>query len=153
MESAAPASSRSTHSPKAVEAAGLADELEGAGPYTIFAPTDEAFQTLKIGRLEPGGRAKTPEEQLQSADQDRLSEILKQYVVVGSMPMDQLLKQEKVETLQGATLDVSSAKGGALVNKIEVLEPDIMADNGVIHVIGGLITGEEGDRTGTEQQQ
>jgi uncharacterized surface protein with fasciclin (FAS1) repeats len=138
---------------KAVEAAGLADLLEGTGPYTIFAPTDEAFQSLKIGGLEPGGPAKTPEEQLQSADQDRLAEILKQYIVEGKMPMDQLMEQEKLETLQGAALDVSTAKGGVLVNEIEVLKPDIMADNGVIHVIGGLLTAEAADQTGTEQEQ
>ena len=138
---------------KAVEAAGLANVLEGAGPYTIFAPTDEAFRSLKIGRLEPGGPAKTPEERLQSADKDRLSEILKQYIVQGNMPMDQLMEQEKLETLQGATLDVSTAEGGVLVNDIEVLKPDIMADNGVIHVIGGLLTAEAADETGTEQQQ
>jgi uncharacterized surface protein with fasciclin (FAS1) repeats len=138
---------------RAVEAAGLADMLEGAGPYTIFAPTDAAFQTLKIGGLQPGGSAKTPEEQLQSADKDRLSEILKQYVVEGSMPLDQLMEQEKLKTLQGATLDVNAAKGGVLVNDIEVLKPDIVADNGVIHVIGGLLTPEPADQTGTEQQQ
>jgi uncharacterized surface protein with fasciclin (FAS1) repeats len=138
---------------KAVEAAGLADVLEGAGPYTIFAPTDEAFQTLKVGGLEPGGSAKTPEEQLQSADQDRLSEILKQYIVAGSMPLDQLVEQEKLKTLQGTTLDVNAAKGGVLVNDIEVLKPDIVADNGVIHVIGGLLTPEPAAQTGTEQQQ
>jgi uncharacterized surface protein with fasciclin (FAS1) repeats len=138
---------------KAVEAAGLADVLEGAGPYTIFAPTDEAFQSLKIGGLEPGGPAQSPEEQLQSADQARLAEILKQYIVEGKMPMDQLMEQEKLETLQGAALDVSTAKGGVLVNEIEVLKPDIMADNGVIHIIGGLLTAEAADQTGTEQQQ
>jgi uncharacterized surface protein with fasciclin (FAS1) repeats len=137
----------------AVEAAGLASVLEGAGPYTIFAPTNDAFQMLKFGGLEPQGPAKTPEEQLQSADKDRLSEILKQYIVDGRMPLDQLMEQEKLETLQGAKLDVNAAKGGVLVNNIEVLKPDIMADNGVIHVIGGLLTPETAGQTGTEQQQ
>ena len=137
----------------AFEAAGLANELEGAGPYTIFAPTNEAFQRLKVGGLEPRGSAKTPEEQLQSADKDRLSEILELYIVKGRMPFDQLLEQEKLETLQGAQLDVSTAKGGVLVNNIEVLKPDIMADNGVIHVIGGLLAPGAADQTGTEQQQ
>jgi uncharacterized surface protein with fasciclin (FAS1) repeats len=63
------------------------------------------------------------------------------------------MEQEQLETLQGAKLDVSPAKGGILVNKVEVLKPDIMADNGVIHVIGGLLTPETADQTGTEQQQ
>jgi uncharacterized surface protein with fasciclin (FAS1) repeats len=137
----------------AVEAAGLASVLEGAGPYTIFAPTNEAFQMLKVGSLEPQGPAKTPEEQLQSADKDRLSKMLELYIVQGRIPFDQLMKQEKLETRQGAKLDVSTAKGGVLVNDIEVLKPDIMADNGVIHVIGGLLTPETADQTGTEQQQ
>jgi uncharacterized surface protein with fasciclin (FAS1) repeats len=137
----------------AVEAAGLASVLEGAGPYTIFAPTDEAFQMLKVEGLQAPGPAKTPQEQLQSADKDRLSEVLKHYIVEGKMPFDQLMEQEKLETLHGAKLDVSAAKGGVLVNDIEVLEPDIMADNGVIHVIGGLLTPETADKTGTEQQQ
>jgi uncharacterized surface protein with fasciclin (FAS1) repeats len=137
----------------AVEAAGVADVLEGAGPYTIFAPTDEAFEMFKLGGLEPQGAAKTPEEQLQSADKDRLSEILRHYIVEGRMPFDELMEQEQLETLQGAKLEVSAAKGGVLVNDVEVLKPDIMADNGVIHVIGGLLTPETADQTGTEQQQ
>jgi uncharacterized surface protein with fasciclin (FAS1) repeats len=69
------------------------------------------------------------------------------------MPFDQLMEQERLETLQGAKLEVSTAKGGVLVNDVEVLKPDIMADNGVIHVIGGLFTTETADQTGTEQQQ
>jgi uncharacterized surface protein with fasciclin (FAS1) repeats len=137
----------------AIEAAGLAEMLAGAGPHTIFAPTNEAFQMLKLGGLEPGGPAKTPEEQLRSADKDQLSEILKHYIVQGKMSSDQLLQQEELETIQGAKLDVSTAKGGVLVNEIEVLKPDIIAENGVIHVIGGLLTPETADQTGTEQQR
>jgi uncharacterized surface protein with fasciclin (FAS1) repeats len=138
---------------KAVEAAGLTDMLKGRDPHTIFAPTNEAFQMLEIGKLEPQGPAKTPEEQLQSADKDRLSEILKHYIVEGRIPVDHLMEQEQLETLEGAQLDVSTGKGGVLVNDIEVLQPDIMAENGVIHVIGGLLTPEAADQTGTEQQQ
>ena len=137
----------------AIEAAGLSDVLEGGSPHTIFAPTNEAFQTLQLGGLEPQGPAKTPEEQLQSADQDQLSELLKHYIVEGKMPFDQLMDQELLETLQGAKLEVSAAKGGVLVNEIEVLKPDIVAENSVIHVIGGVFTPETADQTGTEQQQ
>jgi uncharacterized surface protein with fasciclin (FAS1) repeats len=137
----------------AVEAAGLADVLEGTGPHTIFAPTNEAFQTLKIRGLEPQDSPKTVEEQLQSADKYRPSEILKHYMVEGRLPFDQLIEQEQLETLEGTKLEVSAAKGGVLVNDIEMLKPDIMADNGVIHVIGGLFTPETADQTGTEQQQ
>ena len=136
----------------AVEAAGLANVLESADPHTVFAPTNQAFQTLRIGGLGAQGPAKTPEEQLQSADKDRLAEILKHHIVEGRMPFDQLMEQEQLETLQGAKLEVSAAKGGVLVNDVEILQPDIMAENGVIHVIGGILT-ETADQTGTEEQQ
>jgi uncharacterized surface protein with fasciclin (FAS1) repeats len=137
----------------AVEAAGMADELEAAGPYTIFAPTNEAFQTLGIKALEPGGPAKTPEEQLQSANKDQLSEIIKQHIVEGRNSFGQLIEQAQLEPLNGAQLEVTQAKGGVLVNDIEILEPDIMADNGVIHVIGGVLVPKMADQTGSEQQQ
>jgi uncharacterized surface protein with fasciclin (FAS1) repeats len=137
----------------AIEAAGLADVLEGTGSHTIFAPTNEAFQTLRLGGLEAQGPAKTPEERLRSMDPDQLSDLLKQYIVEGKMPFSQLAEQEQLETLQGAKLEVSTAKGGVLVNDVEVLKPDIAADNGVIHVIGGLLTPQTSDQTGTERQQ
>ena len=137
----------------AIEAAGLEDMLVGAGPHTIFAPTNEAFHMLKVGALEPGGPAKTPEERLQSADKEQLSEMLKHYIVEGMMTSDQLMEQEVLETLQGAKLEVSAAKGGVLVNEIEVLKPDIVAENSVIHVIGDVFAPETADQTGTEQQQ
>jgi uncharacterized surface protein with fasciclin (FAS1) repeats len=137
----------------ALEAAGLADELQGSGPHTIFAPTNEAFQTLEIEGLESQGAAKTPEERLQSADKDRLSDKLKHYIVKGRMPFDQLMEHEELESLQGTKLDVTAAKGGVLVNSIEILKPDITADDGVIHVIGGLLTPGGADQTGTEKQQ
>lgn len=137
----------------AIEAAGLSDVLEGTGSHTIFAPTDQAFQTLQLGGLKAGGPAKTPEEQLRSVDRDELSDMLKHYIVEGEIPFDQLADHEQLETLQGDELEISTAKGGVLVNDIEVLKPDIAADNGVIHVIGGLLTPETADQTGTEQQQ
>ena len=114
---------------------------------------DGTFQMLKVGALEPGGPAKTPEERLQSADKEQLSEMLKHYIVEGMMTSDQLMEQEVLETLQGAKLEVSAAKGGVLVNEIEVLKPDIVAENSVIHVIGGVFAPETADQTGTEQQQ
>jgi uncharacterized surface protein with fasciclin (FAS1) repeats len=137
----------------AIEAAGLSDVLEGGSAHTIFAPTNEAFQRLDLGGPEAQGPAKTPEEQLRSVDRDRLSDLLKQYIVEGKMPFNQLADQEQLETLQGAKLEVSTAKGGVLVNDVEVLKPDIAADNGVIHVIGGLLTPQSSEQTGTEQEQ
>jgi hypothetical protein len=67
--------------------------------------------------------------------------------------LEQLVEQEKLETLEGAKLDVVSAKDGALVNGIEILESDVTADNGVIHIVGGLLTAKPAGETGTEEQQ
>jgi uncharacterized surface protein with fasciclin (FAS1) repeats len=67
--------------------------LEGTGPYTVFAEPNR-IQTLKVGGLAPKEPAKTLEEQLQAADKNQFSEILKQYVLEGSMPLDQLVEQE-----------------------------------------------------------
>jgi uncharacterized surface protein with fasciclin (FAS1) repeats len=137
----------------ALEVSGLAETLKGKGPYTVFAPTDAAFETLDLGDPEPEGAAKTPKEQLESADRDRLAAILKQHIVEGKVPLEQLVDQEELETLEGAKLDVVSAKGGALVNGIEILESDVTADNGVIHIVGGLLTAKPAGATGTEEQQ
>ena len=137
----------------ALEASGLSETLKGKGPYTVFAPTDAAFETLDLGAPKPQGAAKTPEEQLESADKDRLAAILKQHIVEGKVPLEQLVDQEQLETLEGAKLDVVSAKDGALVNGIEILESDVTADNGVIHIVGGLLTAKPAGETGTEEQQ
>jgi uncharacterized surface protein with fasciclin (FAS1) repeats len=137
----------------ALEVSGLAETLKGKGPYTVFAPTDAAFEKLDLGDPEPQETAKTPKEQLQSADKDRLAAILKQHIVEGRVPLEQLVDQEKLETLEGAKLDVVSAKDGALVNGIEILESDVAADNGVIHIVGGLLTAEPAGKTGSEEQQ
>jgi uncharacterized surface protein with fasciclin (FAS1) repeats len=136
----------------ALEVSGLTETLKGKGPYTVFAPTDAAFKTLDLGDPGPQGAAKTPKEQLESADKDQLTAILKQHIVAGKVPLVQLVDQEELETLEGAKLDVVSAKDGALVNGIEILESDITADNGVIHIMGGLLTAKPGG-TGTEAQQ
>jgi uncharacterized surface protein with fasciclin (FAS1) repeats len=137
----------------ALEASGLAETLKGKGPYTVFAPTDAAFETLDLGAPEPGGAAKTPQEQLESADKDRLAAILKQHIVEGEVPLDKLVDREELETLEGSKLDIVSAKDGALVNGIEILESDVAADNGVIHIVGGLLIAKPAGDTGTEEQQ
>jgi uncharacterized surface protein with fasciclin (FAS1) repeats len=137
----------------ALEVSGLAETLKSKGPYTVFAPTDAAFEQLDLGDPRPQGTAKTPEEQLQSADKDRLAAILKQHIVEGKVPLEQLVDREKLETLEGVKLEVVSAKDGALVNGIEILESDVAADNGVIHIVGGLLIAKPGGETGSEEQQ
>jgi uncharacterized surface protein with fasciclin (FAS1) repeats len=141
---------------EALEASGLADELRAGGPYTVFAPTNAAFETLDLGGgpAGPQATATAPGAQLEAADKERLAEVLSGYIVEGELPFEELIKREKVETIGGTELEVTSAKGGILVNEIEVVDSDIAADNGVIHVIGGLLEagpGEEG--TGPERQQ
>ncbi len=137
----------------ALEASGLADQLKGGGPYTVFAPTDQALTELEPAGTGPQATAKTPEQQFESADKERLADVLKAHIVEGELPFEELIKQEKLETLGGTELQVTSAKGGVLVNDIEVLHSDITADNGVIHVIGGLLTSEGEDETGPDRQE
>jgi uncharacterized surface protein with fasciclin (FAS1) repeats len=137
----------------ALEVSGLSETLKGKGPYTVFAPTDAAFETLDLGAPKPQGTAETPREQLESADKNRLVSVLKQHIVQGKVPLEQLVEEEELETLDGAKLDVVSAKDGALVNGIEILESDVAADNGVIHIVGGLLTATPAGETGTEEQQ
>ncbi len=138
----------------ALEASGLADQLKGGGPYTVFAPTDQALAELEPAGAGPQATAKTPEQQFESADKERLAEVLKAHIVEGELPFEELIKQETVTTIDGTELEVDSAKGGILVNEIEIVESDIAADNGVIHVLGGLLEAGPGEGgTGPERQQ
>ena len=110
----------------AVKAAGLVDTLKGPGPFTVFAPTDEAF-------------AKIPKADLDAllADKDRLAQVLKYHVVSGKL-MAADVKAGDVKTVQGSAISVSTA-GGVKVNGANVVKTDIVADNGVIHVIDRVI--------------
>jgi uncharacterized surface protein with fasciclin (FAS1) repeats len=145
------------HFAGALEVSGLADQLQGGGPYTVFAPTNEALADLNPGgetAAGPQATARTPGPQFESADKEQLANILRGYIVEGELPFEELIKQETVTTIDGTELEVDSAKGGILVNGIEVLHSDIQADNGVIHVIGGLLEpGPEQEETGPERQE
>ena len=112
---------------KAVQEAGLVDTLKGKGPFTVFAPTDEAFAKLPAGTLEA---------LLQ--DKQKLAAILTYHVVPGKVTAAQV-KPGQVKTVQGQALTVS-AKGGAVqVDNARVVKTDIMASNGVIHVIDTVV--------------
>ena len=116
---------------QAVQAAGLVDTLKGEGPFTVFAPTDEAFAELPEGTLES---------LLQPENQDQLQAILTYHVVPGEVTSDQLAGQQlSVETVQGAPVEIDAANGGVMVNDAQVTQPDVQADNGVIHVIDKVI--------------
>ena len=110
----------------ALTAAGLVDTLKGPGPFTVFAPTDEAF-------------AKIPKAKLDALlkDKAKLTAVLTYHVVPGIV-MAKDVKAGKVKTVQGSKLTVRT-KGGVMVDKAKVIKTDIVADNGVIHVIDTVI--------------
>ena len=114
----------------AVQAAGLVDTLKGDGPFTVFAPTDEAFAKLPAG---------TVEDLLKPENKDKLVAILTYHVVPGKiMSGDIAGKATEVKTVQGGMLDVN-AKDGVLVDNAKVVKADIDASNGVIHVIDNVV--------------
>lgn len=110
----------------ALTAAGLIDTLKGKGPFTVFAPTDAAF-------------AKVPADQLKAllADKAKLTAVLTYHVVPGVV-MSKDVKQGMVKTVQGSSINVTTM-GGVKVNDAKVTAVDIVADNGVIHVIDSVI--------------
>ncbi|MBL8377005.1 MAG: fasciclin domain-containing protein [Burkholderiales bacterium] len=110
----------------ALQAAGLIDTLKGKGPFTVFAPTDAAF-------------AKIPKAQLDAllADKAKLTSVLTYHVVPGKV-MSKDVKAGAVKTVQGSALNVSTT-GGVKVNNATVTAVDIVADNGVIHVIDTVV--------------
>jgi uncharacterized surface protein with fasciclin (FAS1) repeats len=110
----------------ALQAAGLIDTLKGKGPFTVFAPTDEAF-------------AKVPKADLDALlkDKAKLTAVLTYHVVSGKV-MAADVKAGPVKTVQGSSFNVSTT-GGVMVDGAKVVKTDIMADNGVIHVIDSVI--------------
>ena len=114
----------------AVQAAGLVDTLKGDGPFTVFAPTDDAFTKLPAG---------TVENLLKPENKDQLVAVLTYHVVPGKvMSSDIAGKALKVETVQGTTADVD-ATNGVKIDGATVTAADIQASNGVIHVIDKVI--------------
>lgn len=114
----------------AVKAAGLVDTLKGDGPFTVFAPTDEAFAKLPAG---------TVEDLLKPENKDQLVSILTYHVVPGKvMSGDIAGKEMMVASVQGDSIDVD-ATNGVMVDEASVVTADIETDNGVIHVIDTVI--------------
>jgi uncharacterized surface protein with fasciclin (FAS1) repeats len=113
----------------AVEAAGLVETLKGEGPFTVFAPTDEAFAALPEG---------TVENLLLPENKDQLVAILTYHVVPGNVMSTDLTDDMTATTVQGSdvTIDLDN---GVMVQDATVVTPDIAASNGVIHVIDKVI--------------
>jgi uncharacterized surface protein with fasciclin (FAS1) repeats len=115
---------------KALEAAGLLETLKGAGPFTVFAPTDEAFAKLPAGTLDtllkPENRAK-------------LTRILTYHVVPGRVMAADVVKLHSARAVSGDTIAIATHDGGVTVDHAHIVKTDIAATNGVIHVIDAVI--------------
>jgi uncharacterized surface protein with fasciclin (FAS1) repeats len=113
----------------AVKAAKLDGALSGTGPFTVFAPTDDAFKKLPAGTVET--LLKDPE--------GKLKQILLYHVVSGKNMAADVAKMKSLKTLQGGNLTITASKDGVFVNKAKVIIPDIKPDNGVCHAIDSVL--------------
>ncbi len=114
----------------AVSAAGLVETLKGAGPFTIFAPTNAAFAALPAG---------TVDGLLKPESKDALTKILTYHVVAGAVMASDLKDGQKVKTLQGEELTVSIKDGKVMINGANVTGADLTGSNGVVHVIDAVM--------------
>jgi uncharacterized surface protein with fasciclin (FAS1) repeats len=114
----------------AVKAAGLVDTLKGPGPFTVFAPTDEAFAKLPPGTLE---------NLLKPENKGQLQKILTYHVVAGQVTAEDVVKLDSAKTVEGGSLAIHAGNGGVMVNNAHVTKTDIAASNGVIHVIDTVL--------------
>jgi uncharacterized surface protein with fasciclin (FAS1) repeats len=114
----------------AVKAAGLVDVLAGEGPYTVFAPTDEAFAKLPAG---------TVEDLLKPENKDKLVEILTYHVVPGKVMAADVVALTSATTVQGSDVAIAASADGVKVDNANVVMTDVNASNGVIHVIDAVI--------------
>jgi len=112
----------------AVKAAGLVDTLKSKGPFTVFAPTDEAFAKLPAGTVE--GLLK---------DTEKLKQILLYHVVAGKVMAADVVKLTSAKTVQGSSATVKVMGGKVMIDNANVVKTDIVTDNGVIHVIDSVI--------------
>ncbi|MEZ5801331.1 MAG: fasciclin domain-containing protein [Nitratireductor sp.] len=113
----------------AVQAAGLVDTLKGEGPFTVFAPTDEAFAALPAG---------TVEDLLKPENKDKLVKILTYHVLPGKVMSTDLQDEMMAKTVEGDEVKID-LDNGPMVNDAKVVTADVAADNGVIHVIDKVI--------------
>jgi uncharacterized surface protein with fasciclin (FAS1) repeats len=114
----------------ALQAAGLVDTLKGKGPFTVFAPTDEAFAKLPAG---------TVEDLLRPENKEKLVAILTYHVVPGRDLASQVTKMSSAKTVNGQSLTISVNGGTVMVDNAKVIKTDILCSNGVIHVIDSVM--------------
>jgi uncharacterized surface protein with fasciclin (FAS1) repeats len=114
----------------ALKAAGLVEVLQGKGPFTVFAPTDEAFAKLPAG---------TVEDLLKPENKEKLQAILTYHVVAGRVMASDVAGISSAETVQGQSLTVSVQNGAPMVDNAKIIQTDIAASNGVIHVIDSVV--------------
>ncbi len=111
----------------AVKAAGLVETLKGAGPFTVFAPTDEAFAKLPAGTVDSLLK-----------DIPQLTKILTYHVVSGKVMAADVVKLKSAKTVEGSEVKID-ASNGVKINSSTVTTPDVAADNGVIHIIDTVL--------------
>ena len=115
---------------KALQAADLVDTLKGKGPYTVFAPTDDAFAKLPAGTLD---------DLLKPENKEKLKAILLYHVVQGKVTAAKVMKMKSAKTVNGQEVKISVSDGKVMVNDATVVKADVMASNGVIHVIDTVL--------------
>lgn len=118
----------------ALQAAGLVETLKGKGPFTVFAPTDEAFSKLPAG---------TVETLLKPENKEKLKSILLYHVVSGDVTAKQVMNLSSAKTVEGHTVAIAASNGTVMVNDAKVVKADVMASNGVIHVIDTVLVPKE----------
>lgn len=114
----------------ALKAAGLVDTLKGKGPFTVFAPTDEAFAKLPAG---------TVEDLLKPENKDKLTRILTYHVVPSKVSSTEVTKMSSAKTVAGPTVKIAVKDGKVMINTATVAKADVAASNGVIHVIDTVL--------------
>ncbi len=112
----------------AVKAAGLVEVLKGDGPFTVFAPTDAAFAKLPAGTVEA-----------LLADKAKLAQILTYHVVPGRLEAKDVVNKDRLKTVQGSNLSISTSPKGAMVDAANIVQTDIVTKNGIIHVIDTVV--------------
>ena len=119
---------------KAVQAAGLVETLNGEGPFTVFAPTDEAFSKLPEGTL-----------QELLANEEQLRKVLTYHVVPGRVTASDVQGMDTAGTVAGESLRIRTESGSVMVDDATVVQADVMASNGVIHVIDTVLVPGQGE--------